>query len=210
MKNILSMFTVKWSFLTLLLVLCLTSLISSCNNKANNAEHQAANPFDTTQTTAQSLTDDDRTKLLEAQGKKATTVNNEVLADKIANATGRLHVFCFWNLDNAESVKAMKTVNDLATQTDSTHLKITLVHVSPDTLIDKLNLFIRENQITEETFVLDKIDKNVLAAKVKKDFLTADQLPIIVIVNKEEGVFYFYNKGFDAQELKAVVQPFLL
>jgi hypothetical protein len=210
MKKNLSMLTVRWSLLAFILVLCFTSFISSCNNKANNAEHQAANPFDTTQTTAQTLTDDDRAKLSQAQGKKATTVNNDVLAEKIANASGRLHVFCFWNMDNAESVKAAKAVDDLAAQTDSTHLKITLVHVSPDVIGDKLNLFIRENQITEETFMLDKIDKNVMATKVKKDFLTADQLPIIVIVNKEEGVFYFYNKGFDVQELKAVVQPFLL
>jgi hypothetical protein len=210
MKKNLSMLTVRLTLWMYVLVICSTSFISSCNNKANNAEHQAANPFDTTQTTAQTFTDDDRTKLSQAQGKKATTVNNDVLAGKIANATGRLNVFCFWNLDIAESVKAVKVVNDLAAQTDSTHLKITLVHVSADALVDKLNLFIRENQITEETFMLDKIDKNVLAAKVKKDFLNADQLPIIVIVNKEEGVFYFYNKGFDEQELKAVVQPFLL
>jgi hypothetical protein len=210
MKNLLLMLIIRWFFGTLVGAFCCTSLVSSCNNKANNAEHQAANPFDTTQTTAQTLTDDDRAKLSQAQGKKATTVNNDVLAEKIANATGRLHVFCFWNLDNSESMKAVKAVNDLATQTDTTHLKITLIHVSPDSLMDKLNLFIRENQITEETFMLEKIDKNVMAAKVKKDFLTAEQLPIIVVVNKEEGVFYFYNKGFDEQELKAVVQPFLL
>lgn len=195
---------------TILLFLGLLIFVSSCNNKGNNAEHQMANPFDTTQTTAQTLSDDDRAKLSQAQGKKAIALNNEALADKIANATGRLNVFCFWNMDNAESVKAVKSVNELSAHTDSTHLKITLVHVSPNAVIDKLNLFIRENQITEETFILDKIDKTLMSIKVKKDFLTADQLPIIVVVNKEEGVMFFYNKNFDEQELKAVIQPFLM
>lgn len=195
---------------TILLFLGQLIFVSSCNNKRNNSEHQMANPFDTTQTTAQTLTDDDRAKLSQAQGKKAIALNNEVLADKIANATGRLNVFCFWNMDNAESVKAVKSVNELSAHTDSTHLKITLVHVSTDAVIDNLNLFIRENQITEETFILDKIDKKLMSIKVKKDFLAADQLPIIVVVNKEEGVLFFYNKNFDEQELKAVIQPFLM
>jgi hypothetical protein len=206
MKNYL---LVRLSFLTTMLMFCYTLLISSCNNKPNNAEHQAANPFDTTQTTAQTLSEDDRAKLLQAQGKKASTVNNETLVDKIANSKGRLTIFCFWNMDNAESVKTVKAVNNLAAQFDSTSLKITLVHVSLNVSLDNLNLFIRENQLTEEAFVLDKIDKNLMASKVKKDFLTADQLPIIVIVNKEEGLTFFYNKGFDEQELKAVIQPFI-
>jgi hypothetical protein len=206
MKNYL---LVRLSFCTLMLVFCCIVLILSCNNKPNNTEHQAANPFDTTQTTAQTLSDDDRAKLSQAQGKKATTVNNENLADKIANSKGQLNIFCFWNIDSVESVKTMKAVNNLASQFDSSSLKITLVHVSTNTSLDNLNLFIRENQLTEEAFALDKIDKNLMAAKVKKDFLTADQLPIIVIVNKEEGLTFFYNKGFDEQELKAVVQPFI-
>jgi hypothetical protein len=206
MKNYL---LVRLSFLTTMLLFCYMLFLSSCNNKPNNSEHQTANPFDTTQTTAQALSEDDRAKLSQAQGKKATMVNNEILADKIANSKGRLNIFCFWNMDNVESVKTVKAVNNLAAQFDSLSLKITLVHVSTNVSLDNLNLFIRENQLTEEVFVLDKIDKNLMAAKVKKDFLTADQLPIIVIVNKEEGLTFFYNKGFDEQELKAVVQPFL-
>jgi hypothetical protein len=207
MKN--SLFA-RLLFFTSILVICFTSLVSSCNNKPNNSEHQMASPFDTTQTTAQTLTDDDRAKLSQAQGKKANMIKNETLADKIANATGRLNVFCFWSINNAESVKAIKAVNNLAAQFDSTNLKISLIHVSANVSLDSLNLFIRENQITEEVYVLDKIDKNLMANKVKKDFLTADQLPIVVIVNKEEGLMIFYNKIFDEQELKAIVQPFIL
>jgi hypothetical protein len=207
MKNYL---LVRLPFFTPMLVFCYTMLISSCNNKSNNSQHQAANPFDTSQTTAQTLSEDDRAKLSQAQGKKAISLNNEILADKIANSKGRLTIYCFWNMENVESVKTVKAVNNLAAQFDSTSLKITLVHVSPNASLDNLNLFIRENQLTEETFVLDKIDKNLMAAKVKKDFLTTDQLPIIVIINKDEGLTVFYNKGFDEQELKAVVQPFIL
>lgn len=192
-----------------MLVFCCMLIFSSCNNKPNNSEHQAANPFDTTQTTAQSLSEDDRAKLSQAQGKKATTLNNETLADKIANSKGRLNIYCFWNMDSLESVKTVKAVNNLAAQFDSAGLKITLVHVSATASLDNLNLFIRENQLTEDTYVLDKIDMNVMATKVKKDFLTATQLPIIVMVNKEEGLTFFYNKGFDEQELKAVIQPFI-
>jgi hypothetical protein len=192
------------------ILFCNALFLSSCNNKANNSEHQAANPFDTTQTAIQALNEEDRTKLLQAQGKKATITDNETLSNKIANSNGSLHIYCFWRMDDAESVKTVKAVNNLATQFDSTNLKVSLIHVSTAASIDNLNLFIRENQLTEENFILDKIDKSMMATKVKKDFLTAKELPIILVVNKAEGLIIFYNKSFDEQELKAVIQPFLL
>jgi hypothetical protein len=194
---------------SVLLSFCFFFLFS-CNNKANNSEHQAANPFDTTQTTVQTLNDEDRAKLSQAQGKKAVLIDNETLSSKIANSTGQLNIYCFWRLDNAESVNMVRAVNKLAMENDSTLLNVKLVHVSPSTPQDSINLFIRENQLTEETFVLDKLDKNMMAAKVKKDFLNAADLPIIVMVNKAEGLVIYYNKVFDEPELKAIVQPFLL
>jgi hypothetical protein len=200
---------VRFDYFTALFLFCYSIVFISCNNKGNNNEHQTANPFDTTQTTAQTLSEEDRTKLINAQGKKAMFVNNDFLANKIANSTGALHAFCFFQIENVESVKAVKAVNDLASQYDSTRLKVTFIHISKSQSMDNINLFIRENQLIGDCFILDDLDKNLMANKVKKDFMTADQLPIVVLINKAEDMFFYYNKSFEESEIKAIIQPLI-
>ena len=197
----------RTQYFILNILFCSAIFFLSCKNKDRQSEHQAANPFDTTQTAAQNLTEDDRTKLRQAQGKKAIITSNALLADKIAASSRRLFIYYFWQMGDQTQINAAKAVNDLAAQYDSSRLKVVFVLVSPNASLDSLNLMIRENQLTEDTYILDRLDKAIFANKVKKDFATAEQLPLLLVINKAEGLIFFYNKALDDLELKAVIQP---
>jgi hypothetical protein len=184
-------------------------ILMSCNSKPNSALSNGASPFDTTHFETQALSTEDRTKLANATGKSVIPIEIDALATKINTATGKLHLFCFWNLESPNSVTTLKAVNSLSAKFDSTKLHITFVNMPGRQTMEAINLFIRENQLSDETLILEKADVSFFAKRIRKDFTGVTGLPVIILANKADETMQFYNRLMDEKELSAIIQPLM-
>ena len=190
----------------------LTTLVltGSCDRIHNKNGHQSANPFDTTKFETQALSDADRSLLAAANGKTVKPIEIDALAKQINAATGKLYVYCFWNLKNEASTNTVMSLNELSTKFDSTKLKIVYVNMLGYQKVEDVNVFIREHQLTDETLILEKADISLFSKKIRKDFIGITHLPIILMVNKAEETMMLFNKGMDEKELLALVNPLVI
>ncbi len=188
-------------------VLIILFLTNSCDRIGNTSATHIASPFDTTKFETQALTDSDRFLLSTANGKTVKPISIDALAQQINDATAKLYVFCFWNLKNDASVATVKALNVLSAKFDSTKLKIVYVNMPGYEKVEDVNLFIRENQLTDETLILEKADVSFFAKKIRKDMVGITNMPVVLMVNKAEETLLFYNKGMDEKELLALVHP---
>ncbi len=190
-----------------LVVLTILFLTNSCDGNSSASKNHKASPFDTTKFEPQALTDSDRMLLANANGKTVKPISIDALSEQINDATSKLYVYCFWNLKNDASVETVKALNVLSAKFDSTKLKIVYVNMPGYEKVEDVNLFIRENQLTEETLILEKADVSFFSKKIRKDMVGITALPVILMVNKAEETLLFYNKGMDTKELLALVHP---
>ena len=198
-------------FFNLTIALFALYLINSCKEKSPSSTDLAkVNPFDTTHFETQALSADDRMKLATATGKTVQPIDVDALANRINNSTGKLHVYCFWNLQSTNSLSTLKALNLLSAQYDSSRLKVVFVNMPGQQKMEDLNLFIREQQLTEETLILEKADVSFFSKKIRKDFTGVTALPVILMVNKAEQTMLFYTKPMEEKELMAMVQPLIL
>ena len=184
-------------------------ILASCNSKPTPSVSNGASPFDTTHFETQALSAEDRAKLANAAGKSVIPVEIDALATKINTATGKLHLFCFWNLESPNSVATLKAVNALSMKFDSTKLHITFVNMPGRQTMEAINLFIRENQLSDETLILEKADVSFFAKRIRKDFTGITGLPVLILANKADETLQFYNRLMDEKELSAIIQPLL-
>ncbi len=194
--------------LTMLGILAV-QLFTACDSKPTPSVNHAASPFDTTHFETQALTVEDRAKLAAATGKTVQPIEIDALAAKINTATGKLHLFCFWNLTSANSLATIKAVNALSTKFDSTKLQVVFVNMPGRQTMEAVNLFIRENQLSDETLILEKADVSFFAKKIRKDFTPVIGLPVLILANKADETLQFYNRPMDEKELLAIIQPLL-
>ncbi len=184
----------------------------ACEGKQSSTELSAAsvNPFDTTKLETQALTDEDRLKLAAASGKTVTLVTPEKLAQRILQSTDKLCVYCFWNMQNDASVSTVKSLQQVSNSYDSTQLKVVFINMMDVQKMEAVNLFIREHQISDEALFLEKVDFTYFSTQINKRLKDINVLPVVLMVNKAEETFQFYNKPMDMAEWMALMQPLLV
>ncbi len=148
-----------------------------------------------------------RQRFTEGGLKTVKPIEIDALAEQINAASSKLYVYCFWNLKNDASVATVKALNTLTTKFDTTKLKIVYVNMPGYEKVEDVNLFIRENQLTEETLILEKADVSFFSKKIRKDMVGITTMPVVLMANKAEEILLFYNKGMDEKELLALVHP---
>ena len=184
--------------------------IMSCKNKNTPSVSQPSfNPFDTSSLETQTLSAEDRTKLASAAGRTVQNIEADVLATRINNSTGKLFIYCFWNTQNEGSISTVKALNVVAAPYDSTKLKLVFVNMNDTKTAADITLFIRENQLTEEALMM-KTEMAFFAKKIRKDLTDVTTLPVLLMINKAEETFFFYNKIMDEKELSAMLTPLVL
>ncbi len=185
--------------------------LSACKDKQSSTELSAAsvNPFDTTQLESQALSDADRLKLAAASGKTVAVIMPDKLAQRILQSTDKLYVYCFWNMQNDASVSTVKALQQVSNSYDSTQLKVVFINMMDAQKVEAVNLYIRENQISDETLFLEKADFSYFPNQIKKSLVDITALPVVLMVNKAEQTFQFYNKPMDVSEWMALMQPLL-
>jgi hypothetical protein len=193
-----------------IVMLLLFGLTGCKQNSTPSVKQASVNPFDTTHFETQSLTTEDRAKLASATGKKAMPVSIDALSDKILQSTDKLHIYCFWNLHNAGSTETLKALKKVSDNHDSLKLKVIFVNMPLNNTADDVNLFIREQQLTDDTYILEKADISFFSKKIKRDVEPVTALPVLIMVNKSDDLLQFYNKPMDENELTALVNPLTL
>ncbi len=185
--------------------------LSACKGKQSSTELSAAsvNPFDTAQLETQALTDADRLKLAAASGKTVAVVAPDKLAQRILQSTDKLYVYCFWNMQNEVSVSTVKALQQVSNSYDSTQLKVVFINMMDIQKVEAVNLFIRENQISDEVLFLENANFSYFPHQIKKSLKDINALPVVLMVNKAEETFQFYNKPMDVAEWMALMQPLL-
>ena len=191
-------------------VLTILVLTNSCDRIRKMTGSHSASPFDTTKFETQALSDADRALLAAANGKTVKPISVDALAQEINAATEKLYIYCFWNLKNDASTATVKALNELSTKFDSTKLKIVYVNMPGYQKVEDVNLFIRENQLTDETLILEKADVSFFSKKIRKDLVGITNMPVVLMVNKAEETLMFFNKGMDEKELLALVNPLII
>jgi hypothetical protein len=179
--------------------------LTGCQKKQNKPTH-AANPFDTTRFNTQALSAEDKTILAKASGKTAQPVTTQQVVERFENAKDRLHIFCFWNLLNENSMKTAQALSETVADFDTNRVKTIYINMPGLQKMEDINLFIREHQLTGETLILEKGDVSFLKKYVKSD-APITSLPVLLLVNKSNEVLFQYQQAFDAKELKALVEP---
>ena len=192
------------------IVLTILVLTNSCDRIRKMTGSHSASPFDTTKFETQALSDADRALLAAANGKTVKPISVDALAQEINAATEKLYIYCFWNLKNDASTATVKALNELSTKFDSTKLKIVYVNMPGYQKVEDVNLFIRENQLTDETLILEKADVSFFSKKIRKDLVGITNMPVVLMVNKAEETLMFFNKGMDEKELMALVNPLII
>ena len=204
--------TIKFLSRLLNLIIAFSALFLICNCKGktpSSTDLAKVNPFDTTHFETQALTAEDRTKLASATGKTVRPIDVDDLADRINKSSGKLHIYCFWDLQNGHSLSTLKALNVLSEKYDSSQLKVVFVNMPGQQTMENVNLFIREHQLTEETLILEKADVSFFSKKIRKEFTGVTTLPVIIMVNKSEETLMFYNKSMEEKELMALITPLL-
>jgi hypothetical protein len=194
---------------SLIITISLLILSTGCktDNKPKNLD--SPNPFDTSQVNSQSLTEADRAVLAHASGKIVKEISTDSLAQLIKSSSGQLHLYCFWNLLSEGSITTVKAVKEVS---DKTGNKLKVVYVNmPNTrqAIGDVNLFIREQQLVGETYILDKAETSFLSKKIKTELKGITTFPFILLAQSSENIFVLYNRPFEAGELSAILQAYL-
>lgn len=196
-------------FVSSILIVVLGTFMTHCKDKTPTNTAQSVNPFDTTQLEAQVLSEADRMKLASAAGKTTVALNEDALAQRILQSTNRLYVYCFWNMQSEPSMASVKALQHISNNFDTAQVRIVFVNFNEQRTTNDVSLFIRENQITDETLHLEQANWDFFKNKLKKDLSGTNELPVILMVNKSEEIFQLYNKPMDEKELTALLQPLL-
>ncbi len=207
------MFPVKprslfFSLSAFILIMSVVVFQTACKN--NKPDNNAANPFSSFNYEAQKLSDTDKIQLANAAGKTLIPISSDTLVDRIKKSTDKLHLYCFWKLNNASSVEMVKVLKKISEKYTAKKLKIIFVTMpSSNVSVADYNLFIREQQITDNTLVLKNGDVSFFSIKLKKDFSGITGFPVILLVNNSDNILQLYNKSFDENELTALIEPLM-
>jgi hypothetical protein len=191
----------------------LSICFSFCKNNKPKDNAAKVDPFESamphTVTNLNSeLSHEDKKKLANAKGKTAIPISKTEMGSLIQYSNEILHIYSFFKLDSVESMKANQTI--LATQKEmgDSLFNVILFSLDPAENSNKLNSFIRENEVTSEVFYSSDTLSSDWFRKIHPNW--SGEVPAIFMVNQSDGTHLFYQKSFSKEELSTLVQPFTL
>ena len=196
-----------------ILVLLFSICFSFCKNNNTKEKATKVNPFESamphTETNFNSeLSHEDKKKLANAKGKTAIPISKSEIDSMFKYSDETLHIYSFFKLDSNESLKANQTV--LATQKElgDSLFNVILFNLDPAENSNKINSFIRENDVTSEVLYSSEKLNLEWFSKIHPNW--SGEVPAILLVNQTDGTHLFYQKSFSKEELSTLIQPFTL
>jgi hypothetical protein len=191
----------------------LSICFSFCKNNHPKEKAPKVNPFESamphTETNLDSeLSQVDRKKLANAKGKTAIPISKNEMDSMFQYSNEILHIYSFFKYDNMESLKANRTVLAAQKEMGDSLFNVILFSLDAPTNLNKINSFIRENNVISEVFYSsDKLNTEWFQ-KIHPNW--SGEVPATLMVNETDGTYLFYQKGFSKEELSALIQPFTL
>ncbi len=187
----------------------IAGILSQFACKNNGANNNAANPFSTNYET-QKLSEADRIQLATAIGKTLVPISSDSLTMFIKKPTDKLHIYCFWKLNNEPSMATVRALKKISDKYTTDKLSVSFVAMPSSNIdVQDYNLFIREQQITDGAFILENGDVSFFSKNLKKDFVGITSFPVVLLANSSDNILQLYNKPFDDNELTALIRAFL-
>ena len=87
-------------------------------------------------------------------------------------------------------------------------VKVILFNSDPPSNINRLNTYIRTNNVTAEVFYSSDLSDSEWWNKIHPNW--SGELPAILLLNETDGTQIFYQKQFNKEEFLTVLQPFIL
>ncbi|MFK7772167.1 MAG: hypothetical protein AB8F94_08505 [Saprospiraceae bacterium] len=201
----------KNHFLLGLIILSICFSFCKNNNQKDNATK--VNPFESamphTETDLSSeLSQEDKKKLANAKGKSAIPVSENEMDSMIQYSNQILHIYSFFNIDSIESVKANQTVLSTQKEMGDSLFQVVLFSMNRPNDLNKINSFIRENDVTSEVYYSSDTLNATWFRKIHPNW--SGEVPAIFLVNQTDGTHLFYQKTFSKEELSTLIQPFIL
>lgn len=185
------------------LLFALIPLLPSCNNDAP-ANQKPALPHNLEQNAQ--LSKEEAEQLAAAKGKTATLISSPDLLNMIRQDTSALLVVNFWKTDCQPCLKLQQHFQAIQQQVGENKLNILTISLDEEEDLDKINLELRQAGITSGTFLLKKENPNWFNSFSANWDGT---LPAF-LTRTADGYEQFYQQEFSENELKALLQPFLL
>ncbi|MFK8006884.1 MAG: hypothetical protein AB8H03_10955 [Saprospiraceae bacterium] len=191
----------------------LSICFSFCKNNNQKEKATKVDPFESamphTETDLNSeLSHEDKKKLANAIGKSAIPISKNEMDSMIQYSNQILHVYSFFNTDSFESIKANQIVLSTQKEMGDSLFQVILFSLGQPNNVNKINSFIRENDVTSDVFYSSDTLNSAWFRKIHPNW--SGEVPAIFMVNQSDGTHLFYQKKFSKEELSTLIQPFTL
>lgn len=184
------------------ILVCLLPILFllACNGEPAT-DHESALPHTETTGGKSALTDAEKEALQSADGKTATIVSQAQLKSMIDQATGKLHVFNFYQLGCGDCLAINSQLEQVREQWSDRDLQ--LVQISLDGEVNKkvIDVYLRQNGLTGKTYL-----SNTAVLQRIEELDWDGQLPLTVAINRGEDVFVKYQQKFEEGALAPLLE----
>lgn len=191
----------------------LSFCFSFCKNNNPKEKATKVDPFESAMPHTETdlnveLSLKDKKKLANAKGKTAISISKSEMDSMFQYSNEILHIYSFFKLGNNESVKASQVVLSTQKEMGDSLFNVILFSLDSAENSNKLNSFIRENNVTSEVLYLSDTLNIKWFHKIHPNW--SGEVPAILFVNQTDGTHLLYQKSFSKEELSALIQPFTL
>lgn len=181
----------------ILFFLCIQMCSFGCVNEQTQTAHHAALPH-TLDTNNKELSEADKEKLANANGKEVTSILVQDIEQMFDVAKDKRHIFSFWKLDCALCIASLKTITDVLKGIDSNQYRLIFINLDQKNRLHEVNSFIRLENIFAETYHLD-VTPNVQFDGIDNDW--NGDIPATFFVQEDENVFIKVTEKIDEKIL---------
>jgi len=152
-----------------------------------------------------SLSAEDKKKLANAKGIVATPLNVKDLVYLIDEGSKDLNIYCLWRLNCPECDKLLNSLSQMKQEISSDIMAIHHVNINYLDDQDKVTSHIRELGLINNNYILSGLED--YENNQPYSALFKGELPVLILVNKNEGIKLIYQKSFTFDELYAIISP---
>ncbi len=197
----------------ILSILSLFLCFSSCENDKTpeTVDYDNIDPIDAARPNgvvlpSQELSAEDKIKLAMAKGRTASHISIDSLVSKINDSSEKLFIYHFWKMKTPHCLEMNKRLSNLSHEISTKKLYIELINLDDTTQSNQLNTYIREENITLNTFQVDTQAENFSLIEKAFNLRWNGEVPALFLINHSNGTNLHYQKAFEYDELYAIIQ----
>lgn len=169
--------------------------------------HEAAVPDSEVQIETE-LSEEDKVKLKQAKGKKATYLTISQLNAILESLENKSALVYFWAVENEESDAAIKSIGKVMNQTNTDKMNVYLSNLNLNRSEGQINTLVRESGIDAEIFLMN--DRDMVGGIIGNEGGWTGKFPAFYMYNSETGTGIWFEGNMEYAELYAMIQSFTI